>query len=1001
MLSVSDVEGLREAWASIPEVLRGRVVPLSDGKRCFVKGWSSRPWMSEDAFELFQKSVGARVPEEWFSRVWPCDKESAPDKVLHVCGYGLRTGYFQENGGGCLIAVDIDCKHEGALSEERAGQVLRAIEAAVGEKKGCLVRRVRSGSPSCAVLLWVEGLGVHPKEVFHFKRAGGQGGKDAKEDAVELLGDGQYLACCYFHEEAHAWVGWENNKPPLAHRLTVEGFNALKLAFSRLPGVYSKKENAKAGRVGRPKKEASKVEATRGALERFCSSASEDPVWHAVRSSGLLKEEEADGLLRIACPWGPHAGDIPQKTEYYWHGYRGKARGFHCFADQCDGGGHSVGDLIGWLEASGHLARGWRGRLSAKTQALLVDQGGECADALPDGFLDGERFRFPGWIVFEHRDRFGASVVPLVQVPFSSQGWVIGEDVARRVALRGVNQMDEEREWVVPIELDAKKLWGELVTHGHLKVGTHDERAAKKLMELVCALSDRAGCRVATRRAGWQFKRWKQGIPFNREKDGDPVCVLNDGTVIGCDEKRAPLLIPDELIRIKEKEGTVQSWKEEVAPLVKGQSKGLVALSVPFYAILARLMGWTGGALFLVGPSSIGKSTFLNVAASVDGVPVDGSDATANFQSSRLMANFDIATTCDDLKKMGKAIKEYGFMFNGDGRGRQRATADGVKSEKKRRGCPVVIGTSEKSFAELHLELTGSAPLLGEEMRVLSMNAVDRFGAFTTLEPVEKLEAWGALSEVEKRKKDRGAFLAKALTDASNGNVGAVGRAFREWVAGNLEECAQKVEGLAEEFVDMASDYVESKQGARPNEAGVRVLTRLGRHAAALVVANDALTLGLGDAFDVAGPIVEEAAKHIIELSLYGDKGSEVERIRAAADEFFQVNVGSFVEARAYAVGVEEPEMKKDRAFREELGVFFESYGKSGACYYVQKGQLEALCKQLKTSSGRFLDAMRKTGALFDEGKRAKIGGRALKSGFFLRAHPSGGLLFSDEEGES
>ena len=954
--------------------------------------------MSEDAFDLFRRNVGVRVPKESFSHVWPCDKESAPDKALYVGGYGLRTGCFQEDGGGCLIAVDIDCKHEGALSEERAGQVLRAIEAAVGEEKGGLVRRVRSGSPSCAVLLCVEGLGVHPKEVFHFERAGGQG----KKDAVELLGDGQYLACCYFHEEAHAWVGWENNQLPLAHHLTLESFNALKLELSRLPGVSleAKKGNAKAGRVGRPKKEASKVEAPRGALERFCSSASEDPVWRAVRSSGLLKEEEADGVLRITCPWGPHTEDILQKSEYYWHGYRGKERGFSCFANQCGEGGHGVRDLIGWLEAKEHLARGWRGRLSAKTQALLVDQGGECADALPDGFLDGELFRFPGWIVFEHRDRFGVSVVPLVQVPFTSQGWVLGEDVARRAALRGVNEFGEEKKWLVPVDLDAKKLWKDLVSDGGLSVGAHDERAAKKLHELVCALSTRAGCRVATRRAGWQFKRWEQEVPFNREVDGDPVCVLNDGTVIGGDKKRAPILISDELVRMEER-GTVQSWKEEVAPLVKGQSKGLVALSVPFYAILARLMGWTGGALFLVGPSGTGKSTFLKVAASVDGVPVEGGKATANFLDSHLMMNFDVALTCDDLKQIGKAIKDYGFMFNGDGKGRQRATADGVKSEKKRRGCPVVIGTSEKSFVELHRELIGSAPLMGEEIRVLSMSAVDRFGAFTTLEPVEKLEAWGALSEIEKSKTNKGAFLAKALTDASVGNVGAVGRAFREWVAGNLEECAQRVKGVEREFVRRASDYVESEQGARPNESGVRVLTRLGRHAAALVVANDALSLGLGDNFDVAGPIVEEAAKHIIELSLYGDKGSEVERIRAAADEFFQVNVGSFVEARAYAVGVEEPEMKKDRAFREELGVFFESYGKSGACYYVQKGQLEALCKQLKTSSGRFLDAMRKTGALFDEGKRAKIGGRALKSGFFLRAHPSGGLMFSGEEGES
>lgn len=885
--------------------------------------------------------------------------------------------------GPALVAFDLDFGKTADSSEALRDRVLGMVANAAGVSVEALPYRGRAGSLSRAVLAFVDGLELQGKQAFTLKDGGAK-------DVVEVLAQGFQCAAFYLHESGLIPEWFEGGAPsiPKAVNMPLEAFRAL---CDALRGMSKEEDEAKKKKAtksekrapGRPKNEERSV----WTQERLCSRPEEDPVWQAVRAAGLVKEELADGVLRIECPFGSHGG-ADSKTEFFWHGFNASPRGFKCFADQCDGA-RSVGDLIGWLETGGHLKHGWR------------------RGFLPPGFVDGDRFgdeSCKGWICYEKRDRFGASVVPLVLAPFESRGWLHGEGLARRCVVRGVCIDGKTKELIVPFGGDPKALWKELCDVGGLLTHAFGEEAAKKLHELVGALSNAAGCRAATKRPGWQFKNWTQGTPYDPEEDGAPVFLWPDGEAIAADDSkdRAPVLLADTAIETAQK-GTLESWRAQVAPLVRLEPKAMLALSVPFYAAIARLMGWPGGALFLVGPSSRGKTTLLNLAASVDGVRADGSNETANFAMSKLLMNFDVASTCDDLKNMKGALKDYAFLFNGDGRGRQRATSDGVKTEEKLRGCPVVIGTSEKSFVELYREETGRDPLVGEEVRVLSMAALLNYGVFSSVERVEELEEWQAMTKEQQDTTDKGAFLSEKVLAACKANKGAVGRAYRLLWAQEFEACKKEVERLAFEFKAKAAGVVALlTDGESPDGAGGRVLGRLARHCAALCVANDRLHLGLGPNDVILEDFAREAAQHVVALRLYGEQGSELFRIKEKALKFFEVNKSKFAPAWTRTAGTNGDGVEKDRVPGEELGVFFKDYSGIGPCYFVKKGQAQALAEKLGVPSERFIEAMQKAGCYVrppaKDGRARLTGGRSLGVGFFLKAEELGGLRFDDEK---
>lgn len=119
--------------------------------------------------------------------------------------------------------------------------------------------------------------------------------------------------------------------------------------------------------------------------------------------------------------------------------------------------------------------------------------------------------------------------------------------------------------------------------------------------------------------------------------------------------------------------GTLESWRE-IARLSVGNSRLAFALCVSFAGPLLRLAGLEGGGFSFEGGSSSGKTTALQIAASVWGSPehVRSWRATDNGLEAIAAMHNDNVLILDEVGQVnGKVLAECAYMLaNGQGKGR-------------------------------------------------------------------------------------------------------------------------------------------------------------------------------------------------------------------------------------------------------------------------------------------------------------------------------------------
>lgn len=128
--------------------------------------------------------------------------------------------------------------------------------------------------------------------------------------------------------------------------------------------------------------------------------------------------------------------------------------------------------------------------------------------------------------------------------------------------------------------------------------------------------------------------------------------------------------------------GTLQSWHKRVAEPAANNSRCVLAISAAFAAPLLGPLQFDGAVLHLRGPSSIGKSTILDVAGSVwGGGGLNGFrqswQATANGIEAMAEAHCDILLCLDELSLVGAEDAARIAYQLASGTGRQRALANG------------------------------------------------------------------------------------------------------------------------------------------------------------------------------------------------------------------------------------------------------------------------------------------------------------------------------------
>ncbi|HYW04392.1 MAG TPA: DUF927 domain-containing protein [Gammaproteobacteria bacterium] len=203
--------------------------------------------------------------------------------------------------------------------------------------------------------------------------------------------------------------------------------------------------------------------------------------------------------------------------------------------------------------------------------------------------------------------------------------------------------------------------------------------------------------------------------------------------VIGQAEEHQVIFQPEKNLPSLEsmhESGTLVKWQFEVAGKCRGNPVLLLALSAPFAAPLLRFLETEGGVFHLWGPSSTGKTTALQVGASVWGCGADpGASSATHIRRWNTTPNALEATaaafndTLLALDEMGScAAPDFGKVVYDlvSGQGKTRLNKD-AELRDQRFARVLAVSTGEISLAKRIEQDKGQRPTAGHRTRFVDV----------------------------------------------------------------------------------------------------------------------------------------------------------------------------------------------------------------------------------------------------------------------------------------
>lgn len=237
--------------------------------------------------------------------------------------------------------------------------------------------------------------------------------------------------------------------------------------------------------------------------------------------------------------------------------------------------------------------------------------------------------------------------------------------------------------------------------------------------------------------------------------------------------------------------GTLAEWQENVGALAVGNSRLGLGLCVAFAAPVMGMVGHEGGGFHLQGPSSIGKSSALKVAASVlYGGGLRGGlgswRATDNSLEAVAAAHCDLLMVLDEMGEANPyTVGNTAYMLaNGRGKGRANQDGSGRPASEWR---VLFLSSGEVGLNEVMQNAKGAETKAraGQEVRIVDISArVGPLGLFETCHHFASAKEF-----------------AEHLSAATKQYYGTPGMAWLRYLVLNRDLVAAAAKGLITDFV--------------------------------------------------------------------------------------------------------------------------------------------------------------------------------------------------------
>ncbi|SOB49516.1 DUF927 domain-containing protein [Pseudomonas lundensis] len=190
--------------------------------------------------------------------------------------------------------------------------------------------------------------------------------------------------------------------------------------------------------------------------------------------------------------------------------------------------------------------------------------------------------------------------------------------------------------------------------------------------------------------------------------------------------------------------GTLEQWQEQIGALCVGNHRLAFVASVAFAGPLLHMLGHESGGFHLYGDSSGGKTTHLQVAASIYGGPrlVRSWRSTDNALESIAAAHSDGLLVLDEIGMCDPRIIGETVYMLGNGTGKARANDRGQAGRQVQEWRLLFLSTGEKTLAQ-HMAEANKELKAGMEVRMLAVpaDASKGLGMFDVLNGFEDAAA--------------------------------------------------------------------------------------------------------------------------------------------------------------------------------------------------------------------------------------------------------------------